>query len=316
MMTTGRAALMILIFPQPLTILRLTLSNLSRFIIRNLIMQRERVTNDIYVFISDLYAQVTAGLVVTATGAVLIDTMAYPEETRQIKQFVEHRLGLKVLFVINTHYHADHTTGTCFFDEAQIVAHAKCRDLLNRRGRESLERAKANAPEMRDLELALPTVVFDGGELTLYVGGKTLELRATPGHSPDGIICLVKEDQVLFGGDTLMPIPYFVDGDYNDFLTSLESLRGGTFEHIVQGHGEVILRGEIDEKIESDIVYLRKLREAVDRALSAKVPEQALNSIDVERCGKSRVLLNGMVEQLHRRNVATLAEVRREQTLG
>lgn len=289
---------------------------LSRFIIRNLVMQRERVTNDIYVFISDLYAQVTAGLVVTTAGAVLIDTLAYPEETRQIKQFVEQRLGLKVLFVINTHYHADHTTGTCFFDGAQVVAHAKCRDLLNKRGRESLERAKTNAPEMRDLELVLPTIVFEGGELTLHVGGKTLEMRATPGHSPDGIICLVKEDQVLFGGDTLMPIPYFVDGDYDDFLTSLESLRGGTFEHIVQGHGEVILRGEIEEKIESDIAYLHKLRDAVDRAHTAKVPEQALASITIERCGKSRVLLNGMVEQLHRRNVAMLAEARREQTLG
>ena len=34
-------------------------------------MQRERVTEDIYVFKSQAYAQVTAGLVVTSVGAVL-----------------------------------------------------------------------------------------------------------------------------------------------------------------------------------------------------------------------------------------------------
>ena len=39
-------------------------------------MQRERVADDIYVFTSDLYAQVTAGVVVTSEGAVVIDTLA------------------------------------------------------------------------------------------------------------------------------------------------------------------------------------------------------------------------------------------------
>ena len=36
-------------------------------------VQRERVTDDIYVFTSNLYAQVTAGLIVTGEGAILID---------------------------------------------------------------------------------------------------------------------------------------------------------------------------------------------------------------------------------------------------
>ena len=44
-------------------------------------MQRERVADDIYVFTSDLYAQVTAGVIMTSEGAVVIDTLAYPEET-------------------------------------------------------------------------------------------------------------------------------------------------------------------------------------------------------------------------------------------
>jgi hypothetical protein len=104
-----------------------------------------------------------------------------------------------------------------------------------------------------------------------------------------------------------MAIPYFVDGSYDDFLASLEGLRNGNFENVVEGHGEVILRGEIEEKIESDIGYLRALKKFVDAALVSKDPEKALAAIDLEKCGKSRILLNGTAEQLHRQNVAALA---------
>jgi glyoxylase-like metal-dependent hydrolase (beta-lactamase superfamily II) len=275
-------------------------------------MQRERVADDIYVFTSDLYAQVTAGVVVTTEGAIVIDTLAYPEETLLIKRFVETRLGTTVRYVINTHFHADHTTGTCFFPGAKVLAHARCRELLNTRGRDSLEQVKAASNDMRGVELILPHIVFDDGPMQLYLGNKTLQLWATPGHSLDSIVCLVKEDRVLFAADTLMPIPFFVDGSYDDFLASLNGLRDGNFENVIQGHGEVILRGEIEEKIQADVDYLLNLRKAVDNALMSQNPDKALDAIDIESCGKSRILLNGAVEPLHRQNVLTLASQRRE----
>jgi len=275
-------------------------------------MQRERVADDIYVFTSDLYAQVTAGVVVTSDGAVVIDTLLYPEETRLIKRFVENRLGATVRYVINTHFHADHSTGACFFGGAHVVAHALCRQLLDARGRESLERTQANTGEFRDVQVVLPDMVFDSG-MNLYVGNKTFQLWHSPGHSSDSIVCLVREDRVLFAADTLMPAPYFVDGSYDDFVTSLEALRNGNFENVIQGHGEVILRGEIEEKIESDLEYLHSLRRAVDKALASADPEKALQAIDVESCGKSRILLNGTVQVLHRQNTLTLANQRRRE---
>jgi glyoxylase-like metal-dependent hydrolase (beta-lactamase superfamily II) len=275
-------------------------------------MQRERVADDIYVFTSDLYVQVTAGVVVTSEGAVVIDTLAYPEETRLIKRFIESRLRMSVRYVVNTHFHADHTTGTCFFEGARVIGHALCRDLLEKRGRESLEQAKTNAPEMREVTLALPDIVFEGGVMNLHLGNKTLQLWSTPGHSPDSIVCLVKEDRTLFAADTLMPIPYFVDGNYDDFVESLNRLRNHNFENVVQGHGEIILRGEVEEKIAEDLDYLLKLRAAVDAALLDPSPDTALEAIDIEQCGKSRILLNGAAPQLHRRNVLALASARRE----
>jgi glyoxylase-like metal-dependent hydrolase (beta-lactamase superfamily II) len=275
-------------------------------------MQRERVADDIYIFTSELYAQVTAGVVVTSEGAVVIDTLLYPEETRLIRRFIENRLSTSVRYIINTHFHADHTTGTCFFEGARVVAHSLCRQLLDTRGRDSLEETRQVAGDLRDVKLMLPDMIFDGGTLNLYVGNKSFQLWHTPGHSPDSIVCLVKEDRVLFAADTLMPLPYFVDGSYDDFLASLEGLRNSNFENVIQGHGEVILRGEVEEKIEGDIEYLLSLRKAVDQALASTSPDKALEKIDVESCGKSRILLNGMVQQLHRQNVLTLASQRRE----
>lgn len=272
-------------------------------------MQRERVADDIYVFTSDLYAQVTASVIITSAGAVVVDTLVYPDETRQIKRFVEGRLGVPVVYVINTHYHADHTTGTCFFSGARVISHALCRELLDKRGRASLEKSKASSDDLREVDLVLPDLVFESGTLTLHVGDKTLQLRHSPGHSPDSIVCAVPEDRVLLAADTMMPLPYFVDGSYDDFVMSLKSLQSSYYENIVQGHGEVILRGEIDEKIQSDLDYLRRLRDAVDRALETGT---SVEDIEIETCGKSRILLNGTAQQLHRQNALALAQQRRE----
>ena len=275
-------------------------------------MQRERIADDVFVFVSDLYAQVTATVVVTEDGVVLFDTLLYPEETLAIKRFVETRVKSRVRYVINSHFHADHTTGTCFFEDALVVSHALCRELLDGRGREGLERVKASSSELRAAELVLPQLALDEGGLTLNVGGKSFQMWSTPGHSPDSIVCLVKEDRVLLAADTLMPIPYFVDGSYDDFVDSLNSLRGGNFENVVQGHGDVILRGEIEDRIQEDLRYLQVLRAKVDEALAEDHPERALEAIDIEDCGKSRILLNGGVDQLHRGNVLALASQRRE----
>lgn len=267
-------------------------------------MQRERITEHIFVFRSDQYAQVTAGLVLTGDGAVLIDTLLYPEETLLIRRYVEEGLGSRVNYVINTHFHADHTTGTCFFPGARVISHQLCRDMLDTRGRESLRQMKANTGEFDPVKLVLPDITFDD-EMALDIGGTNFKLRASPGHSQDSIVCLLEEDEVLFAADTVMPIPYFVDGSFADFMESLTRLLERDYENIVQGHGEIILRGEVPEKIASDLEYLRRLDDAVKVALD-KGQEYIENQVSLAHCGKSHVLLNGIVQQLHQQNIRAL----------
>jgi glyoxylase-like metal-dependent hydrolase (beta-lactamase superfamily II) len=270
-------------------------------------MQRERVADDIYVFVSDRYVQVTATVIMTGDGVVLFDTLLYPDETRQIKRFVETRLRSTVRYVINSHFHIDHTAGTSLFPDAQVIAHAACRDLLDTRGRRSLERAHANADEMRDVSLVLPHRVFHETSVTLELGGKVFDLMHSPGHSSDSIACLVREDRVLLAGDTIMALPHFVDGSADDLRSSIERLAAGSYELIVQGHGEVILRGEIEGRLQSDIAYIERTCASVLAVLGSREQDAALASITVDSCGKSRVLLNGWAEMLHHQNVLSLA---------
>ena len=275
-------------------------------------MLRERVSEDIYVFTSDLYAQVTAGAIVSSEGAVMIDTLAFPAEALEIRDFLEKQMGVPVRYVINTHYHADHTNGNCFFPHARVIGHKLCRELLDTVGRRGLERAQAEAAGLADIRIVLPTILMEDSPIYLHIGKKTLQLFHTPGHTPDSISILFKEDRILFAGDMMMPLPYIVDGDPDDMVHSLQSLPAMGLENVVQGHGEVILRGEIDEAVKSGVKYLDLARKKVDQAIRKKKSRESLREIGIESCGKARIPLSGLVTKLHTANLLALYDRAKE----
>lgn len=269
-------------------------------------MVRERIADDIYVFTSRLYAQETAGAIITKAGVILIDTLFYPEETLAIRQFLEERLGQPIRYVINTHYHADHTQGTFLFPEAHVISHTRCHDLLNTVGRDGLAQAKEQLNNFEDVEIVLPDLTFDQGHLDLHLGGKTVRLLHMPGHSPDVIGVLLMKDRILFASDNMMPVPTLFDGSYDDLVHSLEMMLEMGLDCIIQGHGEVILRGEVDSILESNLNYLRLIKQKVTKLLEAGKPAESLQTITIESCGKSRIPLNGLVTDLHQANLLRL----------
>jgi len=269
-------------------------------------MHRERVSENVFWFQSELYAQVTAGVIAGPQWAVVIDTLAIPEETLVIREFIEHELGLQVRYVINTHYHADHTWGNCFFPGATIISHSLCRKLMVEKGGPSLDAAKKQNSALRQVKLVLPHLTFDDGEMNLRVGKKNLILMSAMGHSNDGISVLVEEDRILFAGDVFMPLPYLVDGNIDDMAASIKKIGRMGLENVVQGHGDIILRGEIDAAVKENLAYLSAIRKAARTALKRKAPLEYLDEVGIEECGKSRVYLGGLAETLHRRNLRAL----------
>ncbi len=275
-------------------------------------MHHERVSENVYWFQSEVYAQVTAGVVAGPQWAVVIDTLALPEETLAIRDFVEHEVGIQVRYVINTHYHADHTWGNCFFPGATVIAHSLCRDLMAQRAVPALENVRKQNPAFRQVKIILPQLTFDQGVLTLRVGKKNLTIMPAPGHSPDGIAALIEEDRVLFAGDAFMPLPYIVDGDADEIAATIKKIGRMGLENIIQGHGDIILRGEIEAAVRENLNYLTNIRKVARTAARRKASLDYLEENKVESSGKSRVYLGGLAEDLHRRNLRAL--LRQEQT--
>ncbi|OJX46119.1 MAG: hypothetical protein BGO78_04340 [Chloroflexi bacterium 44-23] len=269
-------------------------------------MQRERVSENVYWFQSEIYAQVTAGVVTGPKWAIVIDTLPVPEETLAMRSFIEDQLDVPVQYIINTHYHADHTWGNYIFPGATIISHELCRQLQMLHGPASLEAAQHQNPIFRSVKLVYPQLTFESGSLSLRVGKKNLTLFPTPGHSADGISVLVEEDRVLFAADAFLPIPYFINGDIDVLIDTIQSFSDLGLENIVQGHGDIILRGEIDESIRANVNYLKTLKTKVRAALKTNNPLKAASEIDVVSCGKEPVLLAGLGDTLHTNNVRWL----------
>ena len=267
-------------------------------------IQRERIADNVYSFQSDIYAQVTAGAVIGPNWAVIIDTLAMPEETLAIRDFIEQELNVPVRYVIDTHSHADHSWGNIFFPGATIIAHSLCRELLDTKGRASLEEVRKQNLAFRNVKVVLPQITFEEGQLNLRVGKKTLSLFPLPGHSKDNVAVLVEEDRVLFAGDAAMPLPYIVDGDIDDLAASLKKIGKLGLENIIQGHGDIVLRGEIENFIKDNLAYLSNIRKVVRKASRRKYPQDILDESTVESCGKSRVLIGGLAAELHRRTTS------------
>jgi cyclase len=269
-------------------------------------MQHERVSENVYWFQSEIYAQVTAGAVTGTQWAVVIDTLAIPEETLQMRRYIEETLGMPVRYVVNTHYHADHTWGNCFFPGATVLSHSLCRKAMQEKAIPALEITKQSNQAYSNTKIVLPQMTFSEGTITLRVGKKNLILMTTPGHSADGISVLIEEDRVLFAGDAFMPLPYIVDGDIDVMSEVIKQIGKMGLENIVQGHGDIILRGEIEGTVKENLAYLTNIRKAVKSASKKRNPEEVLSMVDIESCGKSRVYLGGLGEDLHRRNLKSL----------
>jgi cyclase len=147
--------------------------------------------------------------------------------------------------------------------------------------------------------------------LTLRVGKKNLTIMPAPGHSADGIAVLIEEDRVLFAGDAFMPVPFIVDGDADEIAASIKKIGRMGLENIIQGHGDIILRGEIEAAVRENLNYLTNIRKVAKTAARRKASLDYLDENNVEKSGKSRVNLGGLAEELHRRNLRAL--LRQEQ---
>jgi len=100
-----------------------------------------------------------------------------------------------------------------------------------------------------------PAYLLDDGT-TIDLGGRTLEVIHTPGHSPGSICLLDRENRVLFTGDTFYPGPLYAhtaDVNIEDYRASLRLLASRTdeFDHVIPAHNEPWIAGEVLSRVDN-----------------------------------------------------------------
>ena len=183
-----------------------------------------------------------------------------------------------VRFVVNTHWHFDHTGGNENMTGAGalIIAHDNVRKRMSTdQVSAALDRKEPAAPRA-----ALPVVTFAEG-VTFHINGE--EIRVThvaPAHTDGDAVVYFSKANVLHMGDVfnMAGLP-FVDrssgGSIHGVIAAAEKVLGFVDANtkIVPGHGRVAGRAEM----EAWLKMLVTLRERVKREVAAgKTVEQVL----------------------------------------
>jgi len=172
----------------------------------------------------------------------LIDSGFGDEKSVQTRlDFLKEHPKVKVRYIVLTHHHFDHSSGAHQLREAtgaEVTLHADEEKFLKDWQGEAPQDLEALAEQKEIAEQiekfrqqaaeAGPDVRVSDGD-TFKVGGLTLEVVHTPGHTLGSVCLYLREERALFTGDTALglgtvaisPPPH---GDMALYLQSLERL--------------------------------------------------------------------------------------------
>ncbi|WP_448211457.1 MBL fold metallo-hydrolase [Colwellia sp. MEBiC06753] len=172
------------------------------------------------------------GVLATEKGLMLIDNKFAPL-AEQIEQAMKSLVDQELKYVINTHYHGDHTGSNSYFShQAPIFAHSNVRKRL-------AEKSDADVA-------ALPVVTYEQG-VTIYLENEEVQLTHLPsGHTDSDTVVYFKNANVLHTGDLFFEIGFpYVDlnggGNVRAYLANVKQLinRYPDDVVIIPGHGKL-----------------------------------------------------------------------------
>lgn len=216
-----------------------------------------------------------AGFVIGSNGVVVIDTFEDVAPARDLLAEIRKVTSLPIRFVVNTHYHLDHTGGNAVFAQAgaTIVAQRNLRGWLRT---ENLKFFRDPKPEQKAMveALTLPDETYTDA-VDIYLGARQVQVRYMLGHTGGDSVITVPDADVVFAGDLVWQkhLPNLIDATTSDWIKTLEKLLADhPHSTFVSGHGDVATAGDVRDFHD----YLVTLREAVGKAQSAGKSEKEL----------------------------------------
>lgn len=171
------------------------------------------------------------GILATDKGLLLVDDKFSPlaKKIENAMQSIENK---PLKYVINTHYHGDHTGGNAFFaQKAPIFAHENVRNRLSMDS---------------ENQESLPVVTYQDG-IKIYLDNEEVMLSHLPaGHTDGDTFVYFKKANVLHTGDLFFEVGFpYVDlksgGTVKGYLASVKAMLASTPDNviIIPGHGKI-----------------------------------------------------------------------------
>jgi glyoxylase-like metal-dependent hydrolase (beta-lactamase superfamily II) len=182
-------------------------------------------------------------------GVLLVDDQ-YADSTPEIRAAITKLGGGPVRFVLNTHWHGDHTGGNESWagTGAVIVAHDNVRARMGSEQWNPLRQATTPASP----PAALPIVTFADG-IRFHLNGQQIDVKhVDPAHTDGDAIVAFREAKVLHLGDTYFNGLYpYIDvasgGSIDGMLAAVDRVLAayGKNVRIIPGHGPLSNTAEL-----------------------------------------------------------------------
>jgi cyclase len=215
-------------------------------------------------------------VIVNDEDVMLVDAGVTPAVARALVQDVKLLSDKPVRWVVNTHFHYDHTDGNSVFGpEVQIIGHEYVRqailnlDVLHR---EPFKTAQANLPgqieslkkqvsaekdaqqhatlqqqlaateseqkQFAEIKPIPPTMTYSSN-LTLFRGRREIRLLFLGrGHTPGDTVVFLPKERIVCTGDLMESrLAYMGDGIFDEWVTTLDALKKLDFDTVLPGHG-------------------------------------------------------------------------------
>jgi cyclase len=210
-----------------------------------------------------------AGFVVGSNGVLVVDSFQGVAPARDLLAEIRKVTNLPIRFVVNTHYHLDHTGGNAVFADAgaTIVAQRNLRGWLRTENMKFFGPTPKPEDKTRVESLVLPDMVYSDA-VDIYLGSRLVQVRYMLGHTGGDSVVIVPDANVIFGGDLVWQkhLPNLIDATTSDWVKTLEKLLAdhpsATF---VSGHGDVATPDDVRDFHD----YLVALRDAISKAQAA-----------------------------------------------
>ncbi len=197
------------------------------------------------------------GVSVGADGLLIVDDQFLPLAPK-IEAALEKLDKGPLKFVLNTHWHGDHTGGNPHFGrKAHIIAHTNVRKRLA---------DKSDTPKE-----ALPVITFDDSLAVHFNGEEITVLHLPPGHTDgDSVIHFTKSGVVHMGDQFFNGKFPFIDlgngGDVAGYVQNVGAVlkKLPTGGKIIPGHGPLATREDLEKFHQMLVETTGLVRKAID----------------------------------------------------